>query len=165
MARDPSSHVWRVPQPWPTLQRPTYLVDGRCGFCLTWMGRVQRLFPGTFDAVSLYDFDLGSAGLELEQCEREGHFLRPDGETVVVRAGSQSWAGILLEQKEPARWIGLSMEHLPVRPIADVVYAWVARHRHRLPGATPTCAPTVADTWPVLSEDELDDVTGAASTR
>lgn len=157
--------VWRVPQPPSPLTRPTYLVDGRCGFCLTWMDRVQRLFPGTFDAVSLYDFDLASVGLDLEQCEQEGHFLKPAGDGVIVRAGSQSWAGILLEQKVPARWIGVAMEHLPVRPIADVVYAWVARHRHRLPGATATCAPAIDHAWPVLSEDELDDVTGAASTR
>lgn len=165
MARTHSPAVWRVPQPPSPLTRPTYLVDGRCGFCLTWMGRVQRLFPGTFDAVSLYDFDLASVGLGLEQCEREGHFLKPDGDSVIVRAGSQSWAGILLEQKAPARWVGVAMAHLPVRPIADVVYAWVASHRHRLPGATPKCAPAVGDAWPVLSEDELDDVTGAASTR
>lgn len=116
-----------------SLDRPTYLVDGRCGFCTTWMGRVQRLFPGTFDAVSLYDFDLASVGLTIEQCEKEGHFLTPVGARVVIRAGSQSWAGILLQQRPPARWIGVAMEHQPVRALADVVYAYVARNRHRLP--------------------------------
>lgn len=116
-----------------SLTRPTYLVDGRCGFCTAWMSRVQRLFPGTFDAVSLYEFDLASVGLTLEQCEHEGHFLTPVGDRIDIRAGSQSWAGILLLQRAPVRWVGVAMEHLPVRPVADAVYAWVARNRHRLP--------------------------------
>lgn len=165
MSQGRTHACWSVPAPANPPTRPTYLVDGRCGFCVTWMNRVQRLFPGTFDAVSLYEYDLASIGLTLDQCEREGHFLKPEGDRVLIRSGSQSWAGILLEQRPPARWIGIAMEHLPVRPIADVVYSWVARNRHRLPGASPTCAPPTDVTWPMLTEDELDDVTGAAPTR
>lgn len=135
------SRCWHVPMPHPAVGRSTYLVDGRCGFCMTWMARVQRLFPGTFDAVSLYDFDLGSIGLDLADAEREGHFLVPAGDHLLIRSGSQSWAGILLEQRAPARWIGVLMEHQPVRALADVAYSAVARNRHRLPGSTPTCAP------------------------
>jgi predicted DCC family thiol-disulfide oxidoreductase YuxK len=52
---------------------------------------------------------------------------------VLIRSGSQSWAGILLEQRPPARWLGQLMEHQPVRAVADAVYAYVARNRHRLP--------------------------------
>lgn len=133
MAGSRPQPTWTVPVPVPPLARPTYLVDGRCGFCTTWMGRVQRLFPGTFDAISLYDVDLASLGLTLEQCTREGHFVRPEGDHVLIRAGSQSWAGILLEQRPPARWLGQLMEHQPVRAVADAVYSYVARNRHRLP--------------------------------
>jgi predicted DCC family thiol-disulfide oxidoreductase YuxK len=133
------SRCWQVPMPVPAVARPTYLVDGRCGFCMTWMARVQRLFPGTFDAVSLYEFDLPSVGLDLADAEREGHFLVPTGDRLLIRSGSQSWAGILLEQRAPARWIGVLMEHQPVRALADVVYSMVARNRHRLPGGTPLC--------------------------
>lgn len=133
MAGSDARATWTVPAPIPPLARPTYLVDGRCAFCTTWMERVQRLFPGTFDAVSLYEFDLASVGLTLEQCEREGHFLNPTGDLVIVRSGSQSWAGILLEQRPPARWLGQLMERQPVRAVADAAYAYVARHRHRLP--------------------------------
>ena len=86
-----------------------------------------------YHAVSLYDVDLASLGLTLSQCEREGHFLKPDGDRVLIRSGSQSWAGILLEQRPPARWLGQLMEHQPVRAVADAVYAYVARNRHRLP--------------------------------
>lgn len=136
------SLCWQVAMPDTVVERPTYLVDGRCGFCMTWMSRVQRLFPGTFDAVSLYEFDLTSVGLDLADAEREGHFLVPDGDRLLIRSGSQSWAGILLEQRAPARWIGVLMEHQPVRAVADVVYSAVARNRHRLPGGTPLCAGT-----------------------
>lgn len=135
-----SHSAWWVDAPDAHLDRPTYLVDGRCGFCVTWMRRVQRLFPGTFDAVSLYDFDLASVDLDLEQCTRVGHFLKPVDGRILIRSGSQSWAGILLEQGPAVSWVGRLMGRPPVRAVADLVYSSVARNRQRLPGGTPVCS-------------------------
>lgn len=124
--------TWTVPQPDPPLTVPTYLVDGDCGFCMRSMAHVLRRFPDTFEAVPYRSVDLARFGLSEDQCATLGHFLRPVGPLVVISSGSGSWAGILSEQGGVFRSIAAVMRHQPGKSVADLVYAWVARHRGEL---------------------------------
>ena len=128
---------WVVPQPTPALTRPTYLVDGDCGFCRRAMRRVLARFPGTFDAIPFSEADLSGLGLTMDECRRLGHFVAPRGDSLVISAGSQSWAGVLLEQSGGWRLLGRVMRIPPMKWGADLVYATVAANRGRFPSTWP----------------------------
>lgn len=129
----PAKTVWAVPRPSTvTLSRPTYLMDGDCGFCRGAMARVLARFPGTFDAVPYQDAPLGEWNLTPQQCSIRGHFLVPDGDRVCIMAGGQSWAGILQQQRGPWRALGNAMGRWPLRPLTEITYRWVATHRGSL---------------------------------
>lgn len=135
----PAMTTWTVPRPSTvTLSRPTYLMDGDCGFCRCAMARVLARFPDTFDAVPYQDAPLGEWELTPEQCSLRGHFLVPDGDRIHVMAGGQSWAGILQLQRGPWRALGDAMGRWPLRPLTEITYRWVAAHRGSLGRLTST---------------------------
>jgi len=54
--------------------------------------------------------------------------------------GARAIARALLAARRPWPVVGVVLLTPPVSVLAALVYRVVARHRHRLPGATVTCA-------------------------
>jgi predicted DCC family thiol-disulfide oxidoreductase YuxK len=116
--------------------RPLALYDPDCGFCARWIGLVRRHVPGVAVA-PLTAVDLAALRVDGVRAEQEMPLIRPDGGVVY---GHEAWAGILLAGPAPARWAGALLGSRALRRPAAATYAWIARHRHRLPGGTPACS-------------------------
>ena len=109
--------------------------DGDCGFCTRsalWLQRRAR----SIDVVPWQRADLESLSLTARECAAAVHYVS-GGRRV---AGAAAVAAALRECRQPYRAVGSVMGSPVMRPLADRVYAWVAVHRHRLPGGTPSCA-------------------------
>ena len=101
------------------------------------MRRVLAQFPGTFEAIPFTEVDLVGLGLTTDECRRLGHLAAPRGAHVEISSGSQSWAGVLLEQSGGWRLLGRVMRIPPMKWGADLVYATVAANRGRFPSTWP----------------------------
>jgi predicted DCC family thiol-disulfide oxidoreductase YuxK len=115
--------------------RPVLVFDGDCGFCTSsarWAQR--RLHLVHVEPWQLLDLD--ALGLTAERCDAAVQWVATDGTVEsgaraavsALRHGGGAW-GVL------GRLIGLP----GVVRIADLVYRWIARHRHRLPGGSAAC--------------------------
>jgi predicted DCC family thiol-disulfide oxidoreductase YuxK len=108
--------------------------DGDCGFCTTsarWLSRGGRV-----ETVPWQFLDLDTVGLSTEQVSTSVWWLVDDRP---VEHSSRAIGRALLGRGLPWSWAGRVLLVTVVRPLADAVYRFVARHRHQLPGGTPVC--------------------------
>lgn len=120
-----------------SVQRPVLLFDGDCSFCTTcanWGRRhIRRLVP--MEPYQLADLD--ALGVTAAQCESALQWIGADGTVVSAHLAV---AQVLIDAGKGWRVIGWVI-HLPgIRGVSGLVYRWVARNRHRLPGGTPACS-------------------------
>jgi predicted DCC family thiol-disulfide oxidoreductase YuxK len=114
------------------------IYDGDCGFCTAsarWIE--QRLDPGypvvpwqsieTLDAFGLTERDVTEAAYWIDVRGR-------------AQRGARAIAHSLMASRRPWPVAGRVLLLPPISWLAALVYAWVARNRHRLPGATDACA-------------------------
>ncbi len=81
---------------------------------------------------------LAEVGLSLEMVMEAVQWLEPDGPPL---AGALAIARALEVSGGWRGSAGRAIRSRPLRPVADLVYVWVARHRHLMPGATDACQP------------------------
>ena len=116
---------------------PVLLMDGDCAFCAAavgWMGRHGLL---GVPAAPWQTVDVAALGVSERRLSREVVLVRPDGRTL---GGARAMAAVARAGTSPvARLAGLA-DLPPVRPVAALVYRWVARNRSRLPAGTAACA-------------------------
>lgn len=116
--------------------RPLLVFDGDCAFCTRCVRFIERRIARHPRIEPWQRLDLGSLGLSREQCESAVQWIdgdkRDSAHVAVARVllhGGKGWAilgGALL---------------LPgIRQLAGVVYRWVAKNRHRMPGGTTECS-------------------------
>ena len=81
-------------------------------------------------------YDVAAVGLTPVQADQQVHLV----------LGNRLWGGheavghaLLTSRRLPVRLLGRLVLARPLRPVAAGAYAWVAAHRHRLPGGTPAC--------------------------
>ncbi|HYK82413.1 MAG TPA: DUF393 domain-containing protein [Gemmatimonadales bacterium] len=110
--------------------RPTLIYDGECGFCRAWVDRVRRwdrdhrvLVVPLQDAPRVAGF-----GIPPDALAAALHLVLPDGR---VFAGADA-APELLRLLPGKRWWAAAFRVPGVRPLARVVYRWIARRRHCL---------------------------------
>ncbi|WP_134322633.1 thiol-disulfide oxidoreductase DCC family protein [Cumulibacter soli] len=117
--------------------KPVLVYDGDCGICTKCVGFVERHLTKDVDIVAFQHADLSSLGLTAAQCEQAVQWVEPDGRTSAAHMA----VGDLLKasgwQWRPLAFLALVR---PFRWIAAVVYTWIAKNRHRLPGGTPACS-------------------------
>jgi len=121
-----SDHAWLL------------VYDGQCAFCERCVALVQRWDRGgRVRAVPLQHTEAwqGTPGLTRSGLEQAMHLVSPRGQ-VFAGAGA---AAPLLRVLPGGRILAAGLEIPFVRRAAAVVYAWVARHRHRLGCASPVC--------------------------
>jgi predicted DCC family thiol-disulfide oxidoreductase YuxK len=129
---------------------PVLVFDGDCAFCSScarWAERYlrQTLASGGWEAVAFQFADLaaldvlagGRGEVSAERAEREVLWVTPTGR---VYGGAQAVARLLMRSGGVWAYLGAVLTAAPVRPVAGLVYRWVARNRHRMPGGTAACA-------------------------
>lgn len=123
------------------MDRPLLLIDGDCGFCRTWAGRIARALdsvgarPIDIDAASAVDLD--ALGVPLARTESEVVLVLVDGRHV---GGAQAFAQWLVWAGGPAGLLGRALALPGVRQLAQLAYRIIAANRYRLPGSTAACA-------------------------
>lgn len=113
------------------------LYDGDCGFCTTSARWLQRR-GCSFELTPWQQWpDLEHRGITPEAAAESLHVI--DGPTVF--RGHQAIAAALRScRPAPIRLLGRLLGSPRMSPLAAPSYAWVAKHRHQLPGGTPACA-------------------------
>ncbi|MEU1507741.1 DUF393 domain-containing protein [Kitasatospora sp. NPDC005748] len=132
------------------MKDPVLVFDGDCAFCTTCAGWAERylrqtLASGGWEAEPFQFADLagldalagGRGEVSWERAGREVLWVTPAGR---VYGGAQAVARLLMRSGGVWAYLGGVLALAPVRPLADVLYRWVAKNRHRMPGGTPACA-------------------------
>lgn len=128
--------------------RPLLVFDGDCAFCTSSVRWLERVLPGSFDAVPYQWTDLPALELTDEQCRARvrwvGDVARPG---TTSSSGAHAVGDLLVHGGRTrggvpgaaARVLGLLARVPPTSWAAEGVYRVVAANRHRLPGGTPAC--------------------------
>lgn len=121
-----------------TTAPPVLAYDGDCGFCQSSVDRIRSLAAPALEAVPWQFLPAGTTGEHLERLDREVLLLR--GGTVLAGGADAVARWLGSSPSGAARLTGAVLRLPGVRLCARLVYRWVARNRHRLPGGTPACA-------------------------
>lgn len=115
----------------------TIIFDGSCNFC-TWsvelvqrFDRHQRLHAVPFQGPGV----LAAHGLTQAETEAAVWAMTPDGKRYRGAGAVNLALAVALGTRLPMRLYTLPL----IRQAQDVVYAAIARHRHRIRGVTPYC--------------------------
>lgn len=119
------------------MERPLLVFDGDCAFCTRSVRFVEKRFRRHPTIVSWQSLDLDGIGLTRAECEEAVQWIgadgrRASGHVAVARTlihGGRGWSAL--------GWLLLAPG---VRQLAGVVYRWIARNRHRMPGGTAQCS-------------------------
>lgn len=125
----------RNPDPDQRRDRPCIIYDGQCAFCRRQVERIRRRDPrNQFDYLAFEDPEVNRrfAHLDITDVDAGLRLITPDQQ---VYAGHDAVYHIArrIRPWRPLAWL----YHLPgARPLFARLYAWIARHRHRL---APKC--------------------------
>lgn len=119
------------------MERPLLVFDGDCAFCTRSVRFVEKRIHRHPTIVSWQSLDLDGIGLNRAECEEAVQWIGADGRRAsahiaVARTlihGGRGWSVL--------GWLVLAPG---VRQLAGVVYRWIARNRHRMPGGTAQCS-------------------------
>ena len=115
---------------------PVLIFDGDCAFCSS-SARVLRKMTRNRVLVTPYQYlNLTELGLSQDQTSKAVYYVT---QTETFSA-AKAIAKCLMGSKTPWAIAGFLMNIPVVISIAELVYAWVAKNRHRLPGGTPECS-------------------------
>lgn len=127
-----------------TAARPILVFDGDCGFCTSSARFAERRLR--LEHVEPWQsLDLSALGLDEAACSTAVQWVASDGR---VLAAERAVSAALVHAGGPWRPLGRLLGARGVRPVAGVVYRWVARHRHRFPGATDACRVPASEAGP-----------------
>lgn len=118
------------------MDRPLLVFDGDCAFCTRSVRFVERRIARRPAIEPWQSLDLERLGLDRADCERAVQWIgeagdRASAHVAVARTlvyGGKGWAVL-------GRVILLP----GIRSVAGLVYRWIARNRHRMPGGTAQC--------------------------
>ena len=116
---------------------PLLVFDGDCGFCTTWVSRLERLPPAFPRSTPWQWLDLDAFGLTIDDVTHYAWYITPGRQY----AGHLCLSALLRSQPNVAlRFLGNLLATPPISWLAALGYRFVAANRHRLPGGTPACA-------------------------
>lgn len=114
----------------------TIVYDGDCGFCMASARWIERRLGDDVSVEKWQSLDLDAIGLTIDDVTTASYFVAPDGS---LHRGAPGIGQVFERMSLPYRVVGMLMKRPPVSWVASVVYATVARYRHKLPGATDEC--------------------------
>ena len=119
------------------LIRPIIIYDGDCAFCSSSIRTLQRIIKRA-PTMRPYQFTkLEDYGLTLQQCETALQYVATDGS---ISSGHEAYRQMLKELGGGWKALAILMRTPGYYALANAVYRWVAKNRHRMPGGTPTCS-------------------------
>lgn len=116
---------------------PVLVYDGDCAFCTRSVRFIERRIRRRPRIAAWQHLDLASLGLTREMCETAVQWVGVDGE---VASGHRAVSRTLIHGGGGWRVLGRLIVLPGVDVLAGILYRWVARNRHRLPGGTAQCA-------------------------
>jgi predicted DCC family thiol-disulfide oxidoreductase YuxK len=112
------------------------IFDGDCGFCTTSVDWAARMLPAMPEASPYQWTDLDVYGLTTQEAAERVWFVDSERQY----GGSLAIAAVLRHQPNFGyRFLGWLASAPPWSWFAAVVYHYVAKYRHALPGGTPAC--------------------------
>lgn len=115
---------------------PVLIFDGDCAFCSS-SARVLRKITRDKIAVTPYQYlNLSELGLSEDQTSKAVYYVTQ----IETYSAAKAIARCLMDSRTPWAVAGFLMNIPVVISVAELVYAWVAKNRHRLPGGTPECS-------------------------
>lgn len=113
------------------------MYDGDCALCSSSVRALERCIARRPQVIAWQHAALGELGLTPAQCEEAVQWVDEDGTVLSAHLA----VARTLEYGGKGWWlVGRTLRLPGIRQLAGVVYRWVARNRHRLPGGTPTCS-------------------------
>ncbi|MEY3560870.1 MAG: hypothetical protein RL068_22 [Actinomycetota bacterium] len=110
--------------------------DGDCRFCSSSVRLFQRISKNRVPTKPYQLADLDTLNLTKEQCAQAVQFVSGKG----VSAGHLAIADALIASKTIWVLAGVIMKLPVITSIAYLIYSWVSKNRHKLPGGTPACS-------------------------
>lgn len=114
--------------------RAILVFDGDCGFCWRCARLARRWVRPDAEVEPWQSLDLNGLGLTAEECAQSVQWVGSER-----RSGGRAVAATLRAGVFPWPILGAILDAPVARSATDAVYRWVARNRHRFPGAV--CAP------------------------
>ena len=112
------------------------IFDGDCKFCSSSARAFVRMTKNRIAIAPYQRADLAALGLTLAECEQAVQYVADNG----TQSGHLAIAQGLIDSKTIWSLAGYVLKWPVVTSVAFVVYHWVAKNRHRLPGGTPACS-------------------------
>ena len=118
-------------------QKSAVLVfDGDCAFCTRSAQFAERRFAHGCEVKAWQRIDIEALGLTAQQCETAVQWVDSKG---VISSGHVAIARLLIHSGRGWGILGRLLLVPGISHIAAVVYRWVARNRHRMPGGSAQC--------------------------
>ena len=116
------------------------IYDGDCKFCQLSLEFGIRHLPTFPKYVAFQKIDPIKFGLTIEQVKTQIWLVAQSPDQTKPKGGHLAAGEILLMQKNPFyKVLGWLIKTPPTSFLADVVYRWVAKNRHRMPGGSRQC--------------------------
>jgi len=112
------------------------IFDGDCKFCSSSARVFVRMTKNRIPTAPYQRSDLRALGLTLQDCEQAVQYVSDQG----IESGHLAISQGLIDSKTIWSLAGYILKWPVITSIAFVVYHWVAKNRHRLPGGTPACS-------------------------
>lgn len=114
---------------------PVLLFDGDCAFCSSSARVLKKMTKGNVEILPYQLQNLEKFGVTASACEQAVQFVSVDK----ISSGHIAIADALLASRS-LWWLAGVLIKLPVvTSLAYLIYEWVSKNRHRLPGGTPAC--------------------------
>lgn len=115
--------------------KPLFIFDGDCSFCSSSARLLERMTRGRLDIQPYQFLDLEKSGVKLEDAQAAVQFLNAESRY----SGARAIAEALVRSKTIWSIVGWFIKAPVILSFAELIYLWVAKNRHRLPGGTPAC--------------------------
>ena len=118
------------------MPKPTLIFDGDCSFCSSSARVLKRMVGKSVEILPYQRTDLTVFSLTEEQCNIAVQFANRDGRS----SGHEAIADALIAGKNLWSIAGWIIRLPVISSVGFLVYGWVSKNRHRLPGGTPACS-------------------------
>jgi predicted DCC family thiol-disulfide oxidoreductase YuxK len=116
------------------------IYDGDCAFCALWVNRLRSWLPAFPEAKTSQSVSLDDYALSADDVAKYAWYITRTHQY----AGHLAASALLRAQPVLGlRLLGVLIATPPISWIAALVYSFVSRFRHTLPGGTPSCDPAL----------------------
>jgi predicted DCC family thiol-disulfide oxidoreductase YuxK len=132
---------------------PVLIYDGDCAFCSSSVRFIERRIRRHPPCQPWQWLDLSAYGVTQEECERAVQYIDADGR---VHAAERGIARTLIHGGKGWALLGRLMLVPGIRHVAAIVYRWISKNRHRMPGGTPQCSLPAAQRTRTASLEDVE---------